>query len=51
LTYSGLTIAIAILTFTLGAIGSIFSLMMTVLAIISAELYLKKPKLTKAQIS
>lgn len=51
LTYSGLTIAIATLTFSLGAIGSIFSLIMTVLAIIIAELYLKRSKLTKAQIS
>ena len=51
LTYSGLTIAIAILTFTFGAIGSIFSLIMTVLAVIVAELYLKRPKLTKPQIS
>ena len=51
LTYAGLTIAIATLTFSLGAIGSIFSLIMTVLAIIIAELYLKRSKLTKAQIS
>jgi UDP-N-acetylmuramyl pentapeptide phosphotransferase/UDP-N-acetylglucosamine-1-phosphate transferase len=47
LTYSGLTIAIAILIFLFGAIGSIFSVMMTVLAIIIAELYLKKPKINK----
>ena len=51
LTYSGLTITIAILTFMLGAIGSILSLMMTVLAVIIAELYLKRPKLTKPQIT
>jgi predicted cation transporter len=50
LTYSGLMIAIRILTFMLGAIGSILSLMMTVLAVIIAELYLKKPKVTKPQI-
>jgi hypothetical protein len=35
----------------LGAMGSIFSLMMTVLAVIIAELYLKNPKVTKPQIS
>ncbi|MEB3123310.1 MAG: glycosyl transferase family 4, partial [Snowella sp.] len=51
LTYSGLTIVIAILTFSFGAIGSILSLMITILAIITAELYLKRPKLTKTQIS
>jgi Fuc2NAc and GlcNAc transferase len=51
LTYSGLTIAIAILAFTFGAIGSIFSLIMTMLAVIVAELYLKRPKLTKPQIT
>ena len=51
LTYSGLTIAIAILIFTFGAIGSIFSLIMTVLGVIVAELYLKRLKLTKPQIS
>jgi UDP-N-acetylmuramyl pentapeptide phosphotransferase/UDP-N-acetylglucosamine-1-phosphate transferase len=51
LTYSGLMIAIAILIFTFGAIGSIFSLIMTVLGVIVAELYLKRPKLTKPQIS
>ena len=51
LTYSEFTIAIAILTFMLGAIGSILSLMMTVLAVIIAKLYLKKPKVTKSQIS
>jgi len=51
LAYSGLTIAIAILTFILGAMGSTFSLMMTILAVIIAELYLKNPKVTKPQIS
>lgn len=51
LTYSGLTIAIATLTFSLGAIGSVFSLIMIVLAIIIAELYLRRSKLTKPQIS
>ena len=50
LTYSGLTIAIAILTFSFGAIGAILSFMMTVLAIIGAELCLKQSKLTKPQI-
>ena len=51
LTYSGLTIVIAILIFSFGAIGSILSVMITILAIITAELYLKRPKLTKTQIS
>jgi UDP-N-acetylmuramyl pentapeptide phosphotransferase/UDP-N-acetylglucosamine-1-phosphate transferase len=51
LTYSGLTLVIATLTFAFGAIGSVFSLIMSVLAIIIAELYLKRSKLTKPQIS
>ena len=51
LTYAGLTIAIAILILIWGAIGSILSLIMTVLAIIVAEWYLKRSKLTKSLTS
>ena len=44
LTYSALTIAIAVLIFIWGAIGSIISLVMAILSIFVAELYLTRNK-------
>lgn len=51
LTYSALTIAIAVSIFTWGAIGSIISLVMTILGIVVAELYLSRNKAIKSLTS
>ena len=44
LTYSALTIAIAVLIFIWGAIGSIISVVITILGIVVVELYLTRTK-------
>lgn len=44
LTYLVLTIAIAVLIFILGAIGSIISVVITILGIVVVELYLTRTK-------
>ena len=51
LTYLGLTIAIALLIFTWGAIGSIISLVMAILGIVVAEFYLTRNKVIKTLAS